>query len=80
MVIFAIEIFFFKLKFLIKILTIYLTKLPAYLPLIPCILHGVQLKMISVDNFFPIFEIIIFCFVVAICDLVHAVEATFGLP
>ena len=28
--------------------------------------------MISVDNFFNIFEIIIFCFVVAICDLVHA--------
>ena len=25
------------------------------------------------------FEIIIFCFVVAICDLVHAVEATYGL-
>ena len=30
-------------------------------------------------QFFPIFEIIIFCFVVAICDLVHAVEATYGL-
>ena len=42
--------------------------------------HGVQRKMISVDNFFRIFEIIIFCFVVAICDLVHAVEATYGLP
>ena len=27
------------------------------------------------DHFFLIFEIIIFCFVVAICDLVHAVEA-----
>ena len=26
------------------------------------------------DNFFRIFEIIIFCFVVAICELVHAVE------
>ena len=42
--------------------------------------HWVQRKMISVDNFFSIFEIIIFCFVVAICDLVHAVEATYGLP
>ena len=38
--------------------------------------HGVQRRMISVDNIFRIFEIIIFCFVVAICDLVHAVEAT----
>ena len=26
-------------------------------------------------QFFRIFEIFIFCFVVAICDLVHAVEA-----
>ena len=26
------------------------------------------------DNFFRIFEIIIFCFVVAICHLVHDVE------
>ena len=40
-------------------------------------MHGVQRKMISVDNFFRIFEIIIFCFGVAICDLV---EATYGLP
>ena len=31
-------------------------------------------------QFFRIFEIIIFCFVVAICDLAHAVEAMFGLP
>ena len=31
-------------------------------------------------QFFRIFETIIFCFVVAICDLVHAVEATYGLP
>ena len=28
---------------------------------------------------FLIFEIIIFCFVVAICDLVHAVEAIYYL-
>ena len=31
-------------------------------------------------HFFCIFEIIIFCFVVAICDLVHAVEAMYSLP
>ena len=31
-------------------------------------------------QFFRIFEIIIFCFVVAVCDLVHAVEAMYGLP
>ena len=36
--------------------------------------------MISVDIFFHIFEIIIFCFVVANFDLVHAVEATYHLP
>ena len=30
-------------------------------------------------QFFRIFEIIIFCFVVAICDLVHAVETIFHL-
>ena len=42
--------------------------------------HGVQLRMISVLNFFRIFEIIIFCFVVAICELVHAVETMYGLP
>ena len=31
------------------------------------------------DNFFRIFEIIIFRFVVAICDLVHDVETIFHL-
>ena len=31
-------------------------------------------------QFFCIFEIIIFCFVVAICDLAHAVEAMCSLP
>ena len=31
-------------------------------------------------QFFRIFEIIIFCFVVDICDLVHNVEAIFYLP
>ena len=42
-------------------------------------MHRVQGKMISVVNFYRIFEIIIFCFVVAICDLVHTVEAMYGL-
>ena len=31
-------------------------------------------------NCFRIFEINIFCFVVATCDLVHTVEAMSGLP
>ena len=31
-------------------------------------------------NFFRAFEIIIFCFVVAICDLVQGVVAIFYLP
>ena len=31
------------------------------------------------DNFFHIFEIIIFCFVVAICDLEQDVEIIFHL-
>ena len=39
-----------------------------------------QRRMISVVIFFRIFEIYIFCFVVAICDLVHAVEATYAIP
>ena len=38
----------------------------------------VQCRMISVDNF-RFLEIIIFCFVVAICDLVHDVETLFHL-
>ena len=41
-------------------------------------LHGMQRRMISVD-FFRIFEIIIFCCVVVICDLVHDVETIFHL-
>ena len=31
-------------------------------------------------HLFRIFKIIIFCFVVAIRDLVHAVEAMYGIP
>ena len=42
--------------------------------------HGMQRRMISVDDFFSrIFEIIIFCCVVAICDQVHDVETIFHL-
>ena len=41
--------------------------------------HGVQRRMTSVVIFFRIFEIIIFCFVGAICDIVHAVEAMYIL-
>ena len=33
-----------------------------------------------IGHFFRIFKMITFCFVVAICDLVHAVEAMCGLP
>ena len=40
--------------------------------------HGVQRRMISVV-IFRIFEIIMSCFVVAICDLVHDVENKFHL-
>ena len=39
----------------------------------------VQRRMISVDNFFRIFEIIIFCFVFAIFDLVQNVETIFHI-
>ena len=42
-------------------------------------IHGMQRRMISVDNFFVLFEIIIFCFVIAICDLVHNVETIFHI-
>ena len=41
--------------------------------------HRVKPRMISVVNFFRIFEIVIFCFLVTICDLVHDVETKFHL-
>ena len=42
--------------------------------------HRVQRRMISLSgHFFHIFEIIIFCFVVAICELVHDVKTIFHL-
>ena len=37
--------------------------------------HGVQRRMISVDNFFVFLRLLFF----AICDLVHAVEAMYRL-
>ena len=44
----------------------------------PFSIHKVQRRMISMVNFFRIFEIM-FCFVVDICDLVHDVETIFYL-
>ena len=41
--------------------------------------QGVQCSMVLVVIFFPNFEIIIFCFVVAIFDLVHDLEAIHDL-
>ena len=41
--------------------------------------HEVQRRMISVDIFF-VFLRLFFCCVVAIWDLVHAVEAMYSLP
>ena len=41
--------------------------------------HGVQRRMISVDNFFVFLRLLFFCSVVAICDLVHDVETIFYL-
>ena len=38
-----------------------------------------QRRMISVDNFFVFLRLLYFCFVVAICDLVHDVETIFHL-
>ena len=45
---------------------------------LPCVPFGQDTRGATYDNFsgqfFRIFEIIICCFVVAICDLVHDVE------
>ena len=60
------------------------TELPRPVPMraenILILFQWVQRRMISVDNFFLIFEIIIFCFDVAIFGLVRAVRAMYGLP
>ena len=42
--------------------------------------QAVQSRIVSVVNFFRNFEIIIFCFVVAMSDLVHDVTVIFPLP
>ena len=42
-----------------------------------CLFHSVQ--GVFSGQYFPIFEIIIFCFVVVICDQVHDVDAIHGL-
>ena len=42
-------------------------------------IEGVQRRRVLVVNFFVNFETKFFCFVVAICDLVHDVEAVFYL-
>ena len=42
-----------------------------------CITRGDDFSDDFSGQFFRIFEIIIFCFVVVICDLVHAVETIF---
>ena len=42
--------------------------------------QGVQCRMVLVVNFFDFFFNFYFCFVVAIFDLVHNVEAIFHLP
>ena len=42
-------------------------------------MHGVQPRMISVDNFFVFLRLLFFGCVVAICDLVHDVETIFHL-
>ena len=41
--------------------------------------QGVQHRWVLVVIFFPIFEIIFVCFVVAVCDPVHDVETIHGL-
>ena len=42
-------------------------------------LQGVQRRIVLVVNRFHIFEFILFCFVVAVFDLVHNVEAIHDL-
>ena len=39
--------------------------------------QGVQLMMVLVVNFFVFLKLLFFCFVVAICDLVHNAELYF---
>ena len=43
-------------------------------------MHGLQRRMISADNFFVFLGLLLFCIVVAIFDLVHAVESMYSIP
>ena len=45
-------------------------------------IHGVQRRMISVDNFFVFLRLLFFAVLLLLCDLVHAhaVEAMYSLP
>ena len=43
------------------------------------LMHGVQRRMGFSGQFFRIFQIIIFCFVADMCDLVHDAEAIHDL-
>ena len=43
-------------------------------------LQPVEIHRLDSGQSFRIFEIIIFCFVVATCDLVHALDAMYSLP
>ena len=46
----------------------------------PTSMQGVQSRMVLVVNVFVFYKLSFVCFVGAICDLVHDVEATFYLP
>ena len=52
---------------------------PAHLLFAAELVHVVQRRMISVYNFFVFLRLLFFCFVVAICDIVHDVETIFHL-
>ena len=43
-------------------------------------IQGVQCSMVLVVNFFVFWKVLLFCFVVNICDLVHDVEAILSFP
>ena len=43
-------------------------------------LHGMQRRMVLVDDFVDFLKIFFFCLFVALCDLVLDVETIFHLP
>ena len=75
------QIFVYLLQHLLLVKIVIVTAVKKRSILYGCVIvmHGVQRRMISVDILFVIL-ILFFCCVVAICDLVHAVEATYGIP